>query len=147
MFSQPDFLSTLGVGAAIGVTTAYWLTRWMRSALLELQLTTGIAHFWTSAIQLIALLLPLAGTLFAFSLDHDEYHRATAASIVGVGCAGALLAVFFAALIVGSSSSYSSTSLSSRDYSELRQLLLRMRDFRAHEIVRSSDAAAKLDQA
>lgn len=69
MFTNPDFLSTLTVGLAIGMTTAYWLTRWLKRSLLELQLTAAVAGFWTSAIQLAALMAPIVGTLFAFKMD------------------------------------------------------------------------------
>ena len=147
MFTNPDFLYTLGVGVSIGLVTAFWLTRWMRGALEELQVTKGVAGFWTAVIQLAAVLSPISGTLFAFTMEPDVYHRSAGAAVTAFGCGGALLAIFIAAIVVGSSSSSNgSASLSLRDYSELKQLLLRMREFRAHEIVRASELAAKADQ-
>ena len=146
MFNNPDFLYTLGVGVSIGLVTAFWLTRWMRGALEELQVTKGVASFWTSVIQLASILCPVSGTLFAFTMDPDVYHRSTGAAVTAAGCACALLSIFIAAIVVGSSSGNGSGSLSLIDYSELKQLLLRMREFRAHEIVRSAELAAKADQ-
>jgi len=144
MFTNPDFLSTLGVGLGVGVATAFWLTKSMPGALRELQQAGKLISFWTAVVQVCAVTLPLVGAMFIQAANVRGYPEFVGASIVAAACAGALLAALIAAGIVANAASDSATTgLSATDYSEIRQLLYRMRDFRAHEIVRASEKAAK----
>jgi hypothetical protein len=142
MFSNPDFLSTLGVGLGVGVATAFWLTRSMPGALRELQQSGKLIHFWTAVIQVCAVMLPVAAVMFVQASRVWLRPEVEGPAVVASACAGALLAALLAAAVVAwATSEVSATGLSTTDYSENRQLLYRMREFRAHELVRSAAEA------
>jgi len=146
MFTNTEFLSTLGVGLGIGLATAIWLTRSLAAGLRELHLPKLLVKFWTAFIQVCSVMLPTAASLFILATNMRWYPEVVGTSVVCAGCAGSLMAALIAAaVVVWASSETSSTVLTSADHNELRQLLYRMRDFRAREIVRSSELAEKTD--
>jgi hypothetical protein len=124
---------------------AVWITRPFRSALKGVGQSEGAVDFWTAVVQLCALLAPVVASLIA-SLHFSPFARIVASSIVIAACGGALFVVLFAVVIVAWATPETERfTFSANDANELKQLMIRLREFRAYEVVRAADAAAKGD--
>jgi hypothetical protein len=147
MYTSPEFLTMLGIAAGVGLFTAFWITRSLRGALKEMQRPEKLVEFWTAVVQLCAVLFPLITVFLVQETNIHGNRTISAASVVVGACCGAVMALILSAVLVGwATSEWHAAAISPKDHNELRQLLYRMRDFRAHEIVRSSELAEKTDQ-
>jgi len=143
MFTSPEFLIPLGVGAGVGLLIMLRLAKPFRVAMKDAGQRDSSVAFWSALIQLCSLLVPVITTLMAQQHSIASSPNVAASSVVIAACAGGLIVVLSAGLIVGwATPEPNAAVLSASDSNELKQLLVRMREFRALEISRASDAAS-----
>ena len=140
MFTSPDFLIPLGVGLGVGLLVMVRLARPFRVAMKDAGQSESAVAFWSAVVQLCALLVPVITTLLAQQTTFSSSPALASGSVTIAACGGALGVVFSAGLIVAWATPEANAALLSHaDSNELKQLLLRMREFRAQEIAKASE--------